>query len=139
MKQEDASYAGVVGLARAAIEERAKRQFIHDGMDVAAYLDPLDETVEDKVDDDQFIEQLAQSYAQGPDIDPDGPEVCTPPPISFPVALGAVTTVRSLVERQDKDYCKLIRQLRMFEMDMQALQVANRSQTTLESAFFIVK
>lgn len=59
-----------------------------------------------------------------------GPEVCTRPPISFPVALGAVTTVRSLAKRQDKDYHKLIRQLRMFEMDMQALQVANRSQTT---------
>jgi hypothetical protein len=44
----------------------AKRQFIHDGMDVATYLDPLDETVEDKVDDDQFIEQLAQRYARGP-------------------------------------------------------------------------
>jgi hypothetical protein len=51
------------------------RHFIQEGQNVATFLNPQDETIEDEPEDDDFIEQIAQAYARVPDTDPDGPEV----------------------------------------------------------------
>jgi hypothetical protein len=55
-----------------------------------------------------------------------------PEPISVPQALGAVSTLRTFVEQQKEDYTVFLRQLRALEREMKALQVVNRTQTTLE-------
>jgi hypothetical protein len=73
-----------------------------------------------------------------PDTDPDGPEVPLPEPISIPQALGAVTTLRTFVEQQKEDHAIFLRQLRVLEKEMKALQVINSTQTTLER-FFVAK
>ena len=51
---------------------------------MAAYFNPLDEVVNNAIDDNDLLEQIAQSYARGPESDPDGPEVPLPEPISVP-------------------------------------------------------
>jgi len=56
---------------------------------VSIFLNPPDEIIDDSPDDDQFIEQLAQSYAKGPEVGPDAADVLVPAPISIPQALGA--------------------------------------------------
>jgi hypothetical protein len=48
----------VVDLARAAIEELKRRQFIHHGIDVITFLDSPDEVIADKPDDDHIIKQI---------------------------------------------------------------------------------
>jgi len=40
IQQDKASYTTVVNLARAAIQELEKRQFIHHGIDMTTFLDP---------------------------------------------------------------------------------------------------
>jgi hypothetical protein len=114
------------------------RQFIKEGQNVAAFLDSPDEIIEDDPEDDGFIEQIAQSYARVPDINPDGPEVPLPESISIPQALGAVNTLRTFAEQQKKDHTVFLRQLRVLEREMKALQVVNSTQTTLER-FFVAK
>jgi len=111
------------------------RHFIKEGQNVATFLDPPDETIEDECEDDDFIEQIAQAYARVPDTDPDGPEVPLPEPISVPQALGAVSTLRTFAEQQKEDYTVFLRQLRALEREMKALQMVNRTQTTLERFF----
>ena len=78
----------------------------------------------------------AQSYARGPENDTDGAEAPVPEPLSISDAVAAVATVRGFAERQREDYRGLIRQVGSLEREMQALQVANRTQTTL-GRFFI--
>src|SRR4051794_12605955 len=78
-------------------------QFIKEGQHVATFLDPPDEIIDDSPDDDQFIEQLVQSYAKGPEVDPDAADVPVPTPISIPQALGALTTLRTFAE-QERDH-----------------------------------
>src|SRR5271170_2987681 len=63
------------------------------------FLSPSDEIIDDSPDDDQFIEQLAQSYAKGPEVDPDAADVPVPTPISIPQALGALTALRTFAEQ----------------------------------------
>jgi hypothetical protein len=123
IKQDEDSYNHVVNLAREAIKELENRQFIKEGQNVATFLDPSDEIIEDDLEDDGFIEQIAQAYARVPDTDPDGPEVPLPEPISIPQALGAVTTLRTFVEQQKEDHAIFLRQLRVLEKEMKALQV----------------
>ena len=82
-----------------------------------------------------FIEQLAESYAKGPEVDPDGTEVPVPELISIPQALEAAKTLRAFGEQQKEDYRGLIRQLAVVERDIRALQVANSTQTTIDSFF----
>jgi hypothetical protein len=98
---------------------------------VDTFLNPPDEIVADSPNEDQFIEQLSQSYAKGPEVDPDGTEVPVPEPISIPQALEAAKTLRGFAEQQKKDY----RQLAVVEREMKVLQVANSTQTTLDSFF----
>jgi hypothetical protein len=138
VKRDEDSYDHVVNLARQAIKELEKRQFIKEGQNVAIFLDPQDEIIEDDPEDDGFIEQITQAYARVPDIDPDGPEVPLPEFISIPQALGAVDTLRTFAEQQKEDYTVLLRQLRALEREMKALQVVNSTQTTLER-FFVAK
>ena len=105
---------------------------------MATFLNPPDEIIEDDPEDDGFIEQIAQGYARVPDTDPDGPEVPLPEAISIPQALGAVSTLRTFVEQQNEDHTVFLRQLRVLEREMKALQVVNSTQTTLER-FFVAK
>jgi len=70
-----------------------------------------------------------------PDIDPDGPEVPLPGSISIPQALGAVSTLRTFIEQQKEDHTIFLRQLRVLEREMKALQVVNSTQITLERFF----
>ena len=102
------------------------------------YLNLPDEIVEDAIDDDQLLKQIAESYARGPESDPDGPETPLPESISVPQALDAVTMLRGFAEQQKEDYRALLQQLASLERDMKALQVANCTQSTLDS-FFIDK
>jgi len=44
--------------------------------------------MDDSPNDNWFIEQLVQSYAKGPEVNPDPAEVLVPTPISIPKALG---------------------------------------------------
>jgi len=90
---------------------------------VATFLDPPDEIIEDEPEDDD---------------DPDRSEVLLPEPISVPQALGAVSTLRTFTEQQKEDYTVFLRQLRALEREMKALQMVNRTQTTLER-FFVAK
>ena len=82
--------------------------------------------------------QIAQAYAPVPDTDPDGPEVPLPEPISVPQALGAVCTLRTFAEQRKENYTVIIRWLRALEREMKALQMVNRTQTTLER-FLVAK
>jgi hypothetical protein len=138
IEQDEANYDYTVDAAREAIKELERRQFIKEGQNVATFLNPLDEIVDDDPDDDHFVEQVAQAYARGPESDPDGPEVPIPEPISIPQALSAATTLRGFAEQQKEDYRGLIRQLSSLEREMKALQLANSTQTTLDR-FFIAK
>jgi hypothetical protein len=55
--------------------------------------------------------------------------------------MGAVSTLRTLrtfAEQQKEDYTVFLRQLRILEREMKALQVVNSTQTTLER-FFVAK
>jgi hypothetical protein len=72
----------VVNLAQATIEELKRRQFIHHGIDVATFLDPPDEVIANKPDDDHMLEQITQAYAAGPDVDEDSLNVPIPVPVS---------------------------------------------------------
>jgi hypothetical protein len=92
----------IVTQAQEVIKELERRQFIKEGQHVATLLSPPDEIIEDSPDDDQFIEQLAQSYAKGPEVDPDAADVPVPAPISIPQVLGALTTLRTFAEQQKK-------------------------------------
>jgi hypothetical protein len=56
VKQDEDSYIHVVNLAREAIKELANRQFIKEGQNVATFLDPPDEIIEDDPEDTGFIE-----------------------------------------------------------------------------------
>ena len=138
VKQDEALYDQIVTQARDALKELENRQFIKEGQHIATFLNPPDEIIDDIPDNDQFIEQLAESYAKGPEIDPDAPETPIPKPISIPQALGALTTLRSFAEQQQRDHRDLIRQLGTLEREMKALQMSSRSQTSLER-FFIAK
>jgi hypothetical protein len=122
----------VVDLARAAIEELKRRQFIHHGIDVTTFLDPPDEVIADEPDDDHIIEQIAQAYAVGPDVDEDSLDVPIPVPVSISQALDAVTTLRSFAEQLKEDYAGLVRQLDTLGRDMKALQISRRPQSTLD-------
>jgi hypothetical protein len=132
IQQDKASYTAVVNLARAAIKELEKRQFIHHGVDVAVFLDPPDEVIADESDDDHVLEQIVQAYAAGPEIDEDGQDVPIPVPVSISQALDAVTTLRGFAEQQKEDYTGLVRQLDTLHRDMKALQISRRSQSTLD-------
>jgi hypothetical protein len=88
---------------------------------VVTFLNPVDEIIEDAPDNDDFLKQIAQAYACGPEHDPDGPEVSLPEPVSLPQALGAVITLRGFAEQQKEDYRGLLRQLTSLERDMKAL------------------
>src|SRR5205085_9167800 len=137
--EEDARiYDHTVNMAGNAIKELERCRFIKEGQPVAIFLNPEDEIIADDPNDDLVVEQIAQQYARGPEDDPDGPEVPLPEPISIPQALGAVETLRGFAERQKEDYRDLLRQLASMEREMKALQVANRTQITLDS-FFIDK
>jgi hypothetical protein len=138
VQRDKDSYDRVVNLAREAIKELENRHFIKEGQDVATFLNPSDEVIEDEPEDDDFIEQIAQAYARVPDTDPDGLEVSLPEPISVPQALGAVSTLRTFAEQQKEDYTVFLRQLRTLEREMKALEMANRTQTTLER-YFVAK
>jgi hypothetical protein len=138
IKNDEVYYNKTVDIAREAIKELERRHFIKEGMHVASYLNPVDEIIDDDPDDDHFIEHLAQTYARGPESDPDGPEVPVPDPISIPQALSAVMTLRSYAEQQKEDFRGLIRQLGSLEREMKAQEVTNRTQTTLDR-FFIDK
>jgi hypothetical protein len=105
---------------------------------VVTFLNPPDEIIEDKPEDDALIKQIAQAYARVPDTDPDRPEVPSPEAISIPQALGAVNTLRTFAEQQKEDHTIFLRQLRVLEREMKALQVVNRTQTTLER-YFVAK
>jgi hypothetical protein len=122
----------VVNLARAAIEELEKRQFIHYGIDVATFLDPPVEVIIDEPDDDHVLEQITQAYAAGPDIDEDGLNVPIPVPVFISQALDAAITLRSLAEQQKEDYTGIVRQLDTLGRDIKALQISRRSQSTLD-------
>lgn len=135
VRQDEASYNQTVNLARQAIQELEQRHFIKEGQHVDTFLNPPDEIVADSSDEDQFIEQLAQSYTKGPEVDPDGTEVPVPELISIPQALEAAKTLRAFGEQQKEDYRGLIRQLAVVEREIRALQVANSTQTTLDSFF----
>jgi hypothetical protein len=138
VKQDEALYDKIVIQAQQAIKELERRQFIKEGQQVATFLNPPDEIIDDSPDDDQFIEQLAQGYAKGPEVDPDAADVPVPTPISIPQALGALTTLRAFAEQQKRDHHDLIRQLGILEREMKAVQMSSRSQTTLER-FFVAK
>jgi hypothetical protein len=60
-----------------------------------------------------------------PDTDPDGPEVPLLEPISIPQALGTVSTLRTFTEQQKEDHTIFLRQLKVFERERKALQMAN--------------
>ena len=94
--------------------------------------------MDDSPNDDWFIEQLVQSYANGPEVNPDAAEIPVPTPISIPQALGALTTLRTFAEQQKRDHRDLFRQLEILEREMKALQMSSRTQSTLER-FFIAK
>jgi len=53
---------------------------------VDTFLNAPDEIIVHSLDEDQFIEQLSQSYAKRPEADPDGTEVPVPELISIPQA-----------------------------------------------------
>ena len=135
VKQDEASYNQVVNLARQAILELERRHFIKEGQQVDMFLNTPDEIVADNPDEDQFIEQLVQTYAKGPEVDPDGPEVVVPDLISIPQALEAAKILHGFAEQQKEDYRGFIRQLGAMEREMRVLQVANSTQTTLDSFF----
>jgi hypothetical protein len=63
---------------------------------VTTYLNPPDEIVEDAIDDDRLLEQIAESYDHGPESDPDPLKVPLPEPVSVPQALSALTTLRGV-------------------------------------------
>jgi hypothetical protein len=67
-----------------------------------------------------------------------GQEVPLPESISIPQALGTVSILRTFAEQQKEDHTIFLRQLRVFERETKALQVANGIQTTLER-FFVAK
>ena len=138
VEQDEANYDYAVNAAREAIKELERRQFIKKGQSVAAFLNPVDEIIDDEPDDDRLVEQIAQAYARGPESDPDGLEVPIPEPISISQALGAVTTLQGFAEQQKEDYRGLIRQLSSLERDMKALRQKNSTQTTLDR-FYIAK
>jgi hypothetical protein len=50
-------------------------------------------------------------------------------------ALGAVSTLRTFVEQQREEHTVFLRQLRVLEREMKALQVTNSTQTTLKHFF----
>jgi phosphoenolpyruvate-protein kinase (PTS system EI component) len=50
IKQDEDSYNHVVNLAREAIKELENRQFIKEGQNVATFLDPSDEIIEDDLE-----------------------------------------------------------------------------------------
>jgi hypothetical protein len=121
VKKDEASYNQIINLARQAIQELERRHFIKEGQPVDTFLDAPDEIVADSPDEDQFIKQLAQSYAKGPEVDPDGIEVPVPELISIPQALEAAKTLRGFAEQQKEDYQGLIRQLAVVEREIRAL------------------
>jgi hypothetical protein len=88
---------------------------------VDTFLNPPEEIVADSPDKDQFIKQLAQSYANRPKVDPDRIEVPVPELISIPQALEAAKTLRGFAEQQKEDYRGLIRQLTVVEREIRAL------------------
>jgi hypothetical protein len=79
--------------------------------------------------------QVSKILSPQSDTDPDGPEVTLPEPISIPQALSAVSTLRTFAEQQKEDHTIFLRQLRVLEREMKALQVVNSTQTTLERFF----
>jgi hypothetical protein len=137
VKQDEIDYENIVNTARETIKELERRQLIK-GQHVTAYLDPPDEIIENDLDNDDLLTQIAESYARGPESDPDGPEVSLSESISVSQALNAVTTLRGFAEQQQEDYRELLQQLRSLERDMKTLQVANRTQSTLDR-FFIAE
>jgi hypothetical protein len=95
VKRDEDSYDHVVNLARETIKELENRQFIKEGQNVATFLDPPNEIIEDNPEDDGFIKQITQTYARVPDTNPDEAEVPLLEPISIPQALGAVNILLS--------------------------------------------
>jgi hypothetical protein len=138
VEQDKINYENIVNIARKTIQELKKRQFIKEGQHVTIYLNPPDEIIEHDLDNDDLLKQIAESYARGSESDPDGPEVCQPESISVSQALDAVTTLRGFAEQQKEDYRGFLQQLRSLERDMKALQMANRTQSTLDR-FFIAE
>lgn len=76
---------------------------------MATFLNPPDEIIDDSPDNNQFIEQPAQSYAKGPEVDPDAADIPVPALIPIPQALGVLTTLRIFAEQQKRYHRDLIR------------------------------
>jgi len=131
IQQDKASYIAVVNLARAAIEELEKHQFIHHGIDVATFLNPPDAVIADEPDDDHVLEQITQAYAAGPDIDEDGPNTYFGTRFYFS-GIRCRHNVAELRGAAKEDYTGLVRQLDTLDRDMKALQISRRPQSTLD-------
>jgi len=99
---------------------KKRRRELTNARNSALFPTQSDEII-DSPDDDQFIEQLVQSYAKWPEVDPDAGDVPVPTPISIPQALGILTTLRTFAEQQKRDHRDLIRQLEILEREMKAL------------------
>jgi hypothetical protein len=54
VKQDEANYDHTVNAAREAIKELERRQFIREGQNVATFLNPVDEIIDDDPDDGHF-------------------------------------------------------------------------------------
>jgi hypothetical protein len=100
---------------------KKRRRELTNARNSALFPTQPDEIIDDSPDDDQFVEQLVQSYAKGPEVDSDAGDVPVPTPISIPQALGILTTVRTFAEQQKRDHRDLIRQLEILEREMKAL------------------
>jgi len=135
IEQDEANYNDIINTAREAIKELEKQQFIKEGQHIAAYLNPPDEVIDDAIDDNDLLEQIAQSYARGPESDLDGPDVPLPEPISVSQALDAVRTLRAFAEQQQEDKRGLISQLASLEREAKAQQASSRTQSTLDRFF----
>jgi len=119
--------------ARDALRALERYQFIKKSLPLSQILDPSSEQVDDNPDNTAFIDQIAQAYAIGPDIDPDEVTVEVPTAISAPQALAALATVQSFVEQQQGDNQDLIRHLNRLRRTAKTQEVASLKQSTLDS------
>jgi hypothetical protein len=56
LKQDEDNYDYTVNAAREVIKELERRQFIKKGRNVATFLNPVDEIIDDDPDGEHFVE-----------------------------------------------------------------------------------
>jgi hypothetical protein len=133
MAQDTEQINEVESQLRSSIATLVDQDRIQSAMSISAFLDPIDEAVDD--DDEEFLEAVIEAYSEGDRAQETDEEPTEVIPVRQQEAMDSIQLLQRYEEQQEDGDSDILRQLAQLEISIRG-RIVKRKQQTQITAYF---